>query len=185
MKIYLDLLPQQRKQEIKRKKLFRKILKGEILFLFPFIVLIVILLNIYYILTLQKNITVTAYSAQQSQDKYQQLGIYEEKFRQVNTLIKTMGKIQTGHLYWYRFFQQLNEVIPEGIYITDLSTKDYTIFLVGKAKTRDDLLNFKNSLEASACFKNINIPLSNLVVKNDVDFQIDISIVEDCLKKQE
>lgn len=184
MKIYLDLLPQQRKQEIKRKKLFRKILKGEAISLLPFIVLIVILLNIYYLLILQKNITVNAYSAQQSENKYQQLGIYEEKFKQVNVLIKTIGKIQAEHLHWQSFFQQLNDIMPAGIYLTDLSTKDYTVFLVGKAKTRDDLLNFKSSLEATACFKNVNIPLSNLVVKDDVDFQIDISINEDCLKKQ-
>ena len=184
MKIYLDLLPEQRKKEIKRKKLFRKILKGEALFLFPFVVLIFILCSIYYVLTLQKNITVTAFSAQQSQDKYQQLGTYEEEFKQVNALAQSMTKIQSGHLHWQNFFQQLGEAVPDGVYITDLSTKNYTVFLIGKARARDDLLNFKSSLEANSCFNNVNIPLSNLVVKDDVDFQIDISINEDCLKKQ-
>ena len=185
MKIYLDLLPEQRKQEIKRKKLFRKILRGEVLFLLPLLVFIFILLSTYYMLVLQKNLAATTYSTQQSQNKYQQLGIYEEKFKQVNILIQTIKKTQAGHLYWQNFFQQLSSVTPNSIYISDLSTKDYTVFLIGKAKTRDDLLDFKSNLEANPCFKDVNVPLSNLVVKNDVDFQIDISINKDCLKKQE
>jgi Tfp pilus assembly protein PilN len=183
MKIYLDLLPQQRKQEIKRRRLFRKILREEALFLLPFIVLIFILFSIYYILTIQKEITITAYSAQQSQEKYQQLETYEEKFKQTNVLMQAMKKIQLGHLHWQQFFQQLSEIVPDNIYISDLSTKDFTVFIIGKAKTRDDLLNLKNKLESAPCFKNINVPLSNLVVKNNVDFQIDISINENCLKK--
>jgi len=183
MKIYLDLLPQQRKQEIKRNRLFRKILREEALFLLPFIVLISILISICYILIFQRDIIAAAYLTQQSQNKYQQFGTYEEKFKQVNVLVQTMGKIQSGHLHWQKFFQRLSETVPDGIYISDLSTKNYTAFLIGKASARDDLLNFKNRLERMPCFQNINVPLSNLVVKEDVDFQIDISIAEDCLKK--
>ena len=43
MKIYLDLLPDYRKQEIKRKKTFHAILVEEMLFLAPIILLILIL----------------------------------------------------------------------------------------------------------------------------------------------
>jgi Tfp pilus assembly protein PilN len=185
MKIYLDLLPQQRKQEIKRKKLFLKILREEALFLLPIVVFVVILLNVYYLLTVQKDNTIAIYSAQQSQNKYQQLGTYEEKFKQVNLFVQTLKKIQAGHLHWQELFQQLSDTIPGGIYISDLSTKNYNVFLVGKAQSRDDLLDLKSKLEANPCFQNVNVPLSNLVVKNDVDFQIDLSIKEDCLKKQQ
>jgi Tfp pilus assembly protein PilN len=184
MKIYLDLLPQQIKQEIKRKKLFRNILSEEALFLLPFIALIFILFNVYYMLILQRDVASAAYSVQQSQNKYQQLGTYEEKFKQMNSLVQMMDKIQSGHLHWRKVFQQLSETMPDGIYVSDLSTKNYTIFIVGKARTRDDLLDLKTKLEATACFKNIDIPLSNLVVKDDVDFQIDLSVDENCLKQQ-
>jgi Tfp pilus assembly protein PilN len=131
---------------------------------------------------LQRNVAIAQYSVQQSQEKYQQLSIYEDKFKQVNSLDKTLRKIQTGHLHWFNLFQQLSSTVPEGIYISGLSTKDYSIFLVGKAKTRDNLLNFKSKLEENECFQNINVPISNLVVENNVDFQIDFVIKNECLK---
>lgn len=182
MKIYLDLLPDNRKKEIRRKKTFRSILKGEALFLLPVVLFILILLNIYYVIVLQRNSLVNENSLQQSQSKYQQLGIYQEEFKQVNSLSQALGKIQSGHLHWTNLFQNLSEATPDNIQISNLSTKNYTVFLVGKAKTRDDLLNFKNKLEESSCFQNINVPLSDLVVKDNVDFQIDLMINKDCLK---
>jgi len=184
MKIYLDLLPQQRKQEIKRKKTFRSILREEVLFLFPVIAFIIILLNVYYVLTLQRDSSATGHKTEQSQDKYQQLSTYEAKFKQTNILDQKLVKIKTGHLHWQQIFQKLSDATPDGIYVSELSTKDYKVFMVGKAKTREDLLGFKEKLESVECFSDINVPLSNLVVKNDIDFQIDLTITENCLKQQ-
>ena len=184
MKIYLDLLPDYRKQEIKRKKTLHSILRGEALFLLPIILLILILLNIYYVIVLQKNSSINENSLQQSQSKYQQLGTYQEKFNQVNDSDQLLRKIQSGHLHWANLFQKLSEIMPENIQISNLSTKNCAVFLVGKAKTRDDLVDFKSKLEGSACFQNINVPLSDLVVKDNVDFQIDLTISKDCLKEQ-
>jgi len=184
MKIYLDLLPDYRKKEIKRKKTFHAILGEEILFLAPVVLFILILLNVYYVLVLQKNSSINENSLQQSQGKYQQVGVYQEKFKQVNTFSQALSKIQAGHLHWINIFQKLSESTPDNIQISNLSTKNYTVFLVGKAKTRDDLINFKNKLGESGCFQNINVPLSNLVVKDNVDFQIDLTVSKDCLKEQ-
>lgn len=184
MKIYINLLPQQIKQEIKRKKMFRQILREEVLFLLPIIVFIFVLFNVYYVLTIQRDVFIQNYSLQQSQESYKNLSLYEEKFKQINGIDESLGKIQSQHLYWQNLFQQLSAVVPNGIYISDLSTKNYNVFLLGKAKNREDLINFKNQLETDTCFQNVNVPLSNLVVKNDIDFQIDFVITVDCLKKQ-
>lgn len=134
---------------------------------------------------LQAEVEANSHFSQQPKEKYEQLEIYEEKFKQTNSLTQTIKKIQAGHFYWQNFFQKLSEIIPDNVYITDLSTKNLDVFLVGKAKARDDLLGFKNKLESEECFESVNVPLSNLVVKEDVDFQIDISIKEACLKKQQ
>lgn len=184
MKIYLDLLPKQRKTELKRKKLFRNILREEFLFLLPVILFVIILSNIYYLLSIQRDSSIAAKSLAESQDKYQELNSYEEKFKQVNANAAKLLKIQVGHLYWAQVFNKLGNAVPEGVSISNFSTKDFNVFLVGKAKSRDVLLNFKSKLEADACFANINVPLSNLVVKDNIDFQLDFSINKDCLKKQ-
>lgn len=185
MRIYLDLLPTERKQEIKRKKLFRGILREEFLFIIPVIVFIFILLNIYYVLTLQKDSMMSVQTMSQSQEKYRQLSTYEEKFKEANFINQALIKIQSGHLYWQKLFRELSNTTPDGIYVSDLSTKDFSVFLVGKARTREDLLGFKEKLESAECFETVNVPLSNLVVKDNVDFQIDLKIKEDCLKNSE
>lgn len=184
MKIYLDLLPKQRKTKLKREKLFRRILHDEFLFLIPVALFIAILFNIYYLLTIERDISVAAKSQAESQDKYQEISSYEEKFKQVNDDSAKLLKIQAGHLHWAATFGKLSEVMPEGVSIVDFSTKDFKIFLTGKAKSRDALLSFKGKLDDDECFADVNVPLSNLVVRDNIDFQMDLSINQDCLKKQ-
>ncbi|KKQ46436.1 MAG: Fimbrial assembly family protein [Candidatus Moranbacteria bacterium GW2011_GWC2_37_8] len=183
MKIYLDLLPQEKKNELRRSKIFRRILHEEMLFLVPLVIFIALLLNIYYLLNFQYNSSVTLSSVNKSQDKYQELNNYEEKFKKVNASIDILSKIQSSHLHWLNVLDELGSVVPEGVYISDFSTKNYQIFLLGKARSRDNLLALKNNLDNSDCFKDVNVPLSNLVVKDNVDFQMDFVVIKDCLKK--
>jgi len=182
MKISLDLLPQNKKNEIRRGKIFREILRQEILFVFPLLVLVILLGNILYLLEIQKDIDKTAYALQQGQSQYQELNKYDTDFKQINEADILLIKIQSGHLKWTNVLSHLSNAIPDGLAIDSLANKNYNVFLVGKARTRDNLLKFKASLEEDSCFQNINVPLSNLVVKNDVDFQMDFSINQDCLK---
>lgn len=184
MKIYLDLLPKNKKAEIKRKKRFLMIIKEEFLFLFPLVVFIVILLNIWYLISLQRDMLMNAQTKSQSEDKYKELSTYEKKFKEVNDVSSAILKIKAGHFHWTKVFEKLSDLTPEGIMITDLSTKNYRIFLLGRAKNRDLLLEFKNKLESESCFESVNLPLSNLVVKEDVDFQVDFAIKKDCLKQE-
>jgi Tfp pilus assembly protein PilN len=184
MKIYLDLLPKHIKAEIKRKKLFRIVLRECILFITPLIVFIIILLNIYYLILIKKDMSIEAKSLAESQDKYQELSSYEDKFKNVNDNSKKLITIQSSHLYWAPIFDKLSLITPDGIFFTSFSTKEYKIFLVGKAKSRDMLLNFKSNLESDSCLSEVNVPLSNLVVRENIDFQLDFSVNKDCLNKK-
>lgn len=184
MKIYLDLLPQEKKSELRRKKIFRLILRDQFLFLLPVILFIIILFNINYLLNLQYETISKVGNINKSKDNYQELSKYEEAFKKGNETIDLLTKIQNNHLYWTNAFISLENAAIDGIQITDISNKNYQIFLLGKAKTRDILLNFRTELEKSNCFQNINVPLSNLVVKEDVDFQLDLEIKKECLRKQ-
>lgn len=99
MKIYLDLLPQEKKKELKRKKIFRRVLHEEMLFLLPVVVFISILFNIYYLLNIQHDSSLTAATQDKSQDKYQELNNYEERFKKVNDSMEVLAKIQKNHLH--------------------------------------------------------------------------------------
>jgi Tfp pilus assembly protein PilN len=185
MKIYIDLLPKKIKDELKRKKLFRTILHEQFLFIIPILAFIAILFNIYYLLDSEKKSIIRAKSVAESQDNYQELSSYEEKFQQVNAITENILKIQNKHFHWLTIFGKMSANIPDGVTITDFSNKDFKIFLVGRAINRDTLLGFKDKLESDNCFENINVPLSNLVVKDNIDFQMDLAIKKDCLIKQQ
>lgn len=184
MKISLDLLPQDKKNQIRRNKIFGRIIREEILFIVPIIVFVLILLNVYYILNYQFGSLSAAGIAGRGQDKYQELNKYEERFKQVNERVDLLSKIQNGHFHWLNVLERLAEITPDGVYLNSISSKNYQVFLLGKAKTREDLLKFKDNLEGADCFQNINVPLSNLVVKEDIDFQMDLQVNKECLRKQ-
>ena len=184
MKINLDLLPQHKKAEIKRAKLFREILRQQLAFLFPVVVLIIMFGNILYLLTISRDSDLISYKLQQNQEKYQELDKYEQAFKDINSASSFLLQLQGGHLRWSNVLSHLGKTVPDGIVVDSLFSKNYSVFLAGKAKTRDELLRFKGNLEKEPCFENINVPLSNLVVKDNLDFQIDFSVSQTCLKNQ-
>jgi len=182
MKIYLDLLPQERKNEFKRKKSFAAILHRELLFLFPILVFIVILVNVYLILGIQESNTKVTGSGQQSQGEYKQLHVYENEFKQTNDLTTFLSRAQAGHIYWSRLISNMSAIAGNGIYFTEFSTKDFQVFILGRAKSREDLIAFKDAVGNSGCADNVNVPLSNLVTPSDVDFQMDFTVTQACIK---
>lgn len=184
MKIYLDLLPQERKDELKRKKTYSSIIRREVLFLFPVAVFIVILVNIYLILKIQENNMKTTGTGQQSQGEYKQLHLYEDAFKKTNDLAIFLSRAGNQHIYWSRLIYKMSDLAGEGIYLSEFSTKDYKVLLLGKAKSRDDLMNFKDAIANSGCAENVNLPLSNLVTPSDVDFQLDFIVKDECIKNE-
>lgn len=182
MEISINLLPEEKKNKIKRKKKIVTIIKQEILFLSAVFFLVVILIDINFILKFQLNILEKNYSLEQSQDKYQKLKKYEDKFKQVNSKSMFLFNVGKDHLYWSRLFYELDKLIPDEVTINTLSNSGYKILLTGKSAKREDLLKFQENINSSQCFSDVNLPLSNLVTKENINFQIDFKIKENCLK---
>jgi len=184
MKINLDLLPQNKKNEIRKEKLFRAILRKDFLFLFPWLVLILLLAGVYYLLGIQRREELASYEFAKGQNQYQQLNKYDDDFKKINEAANLLLELQGGHLHWSYVLTCLSADVPAEIKIDSLATKNFNVYLIGKAKSRDGLLEFKSNLEKDDCFEGVNVPLSNLVVKEDVDFQMDFLVKETCLKEQ-
>lgn len=184
MKEYINLLPENRKEEIRDEKKFRSIIGGEFSFLFPILLLVGILFAIDLIITIQEESLGKSYISEQSQGSFQDLKKYEEKFQSINSKISTLSKFQDSHLEWSGALEKLTQTVPDEISITGMATKDFRVFLIGRAKTREKLLELQEAINASECFSGLNMPLSNLVSKEDVDFQMDFEIKKECLMTQ-
>lgn len=182
MEICINLLPEEKKNKIKRKRRMITIVKQGMLFLLVVLFLIIILFDINIILRFQLSSLEKNYSLEQSQSKYQELKKYEDMFKQINSKTVLLYNIENNHLYWSKFFYELDKVVPGGILINDISNTGYKVFLKGKSAKREDLIKLQENINASQCFSDVNVPLSNLVNKENTNFQIDFIIKEDCLK---
>jgi hypothetical protein len=185
MKTLLNLLPEEKKAAIQRRLHFRFLLWQVFLLFLLECFYLSVLLGIYFILSFQldnyQSLGTSANVSSYAQEKT--LTEYERKFRDTNDAVETVGKIERSHLHFTEVFLLLDELLPDGIRIGRLSTKDYTVMLSGTAAKRDDLLALDERLKGAACIADVNIPISNLFSQENVGFQIDFSVKTECLRK--
>lgn len=184
MEINLNLLPQSKKEEMIRMRHFRSAIGWEILFSLIIIVLAAFLFGIYLVLSLNYDMLAKFQNAESEKAQYKAINQYEDEFERINAKMALVTKVRNDQLYWSDFLLRLNNLIDPGIELDGIATKEYAVFLVGKASDRDSLIALKEKLEKDECFSEVNLPLSNLTVKENIDFQIDLKINDQCLKKK-
>lgn len=188
MKTLLNLLPEEKKEYIEKHLHFRFLLWQLFLLFVLEVFCLSIFISIYLILDFQhKSLqAIGESSAITPQTEVRKLNEYEKKFQETNSLVEVVGKMERSHLYFSRVFTLLDGLLPDGILIERLETREYTVSLSGKAAKREDLLLFDKKLkDATECIANVNIPVSNLFSQKDIDFQIDFSVVPECLRSAE
>jgi hypothetical protein len=184
MKTLLNLLPEENKKSIRRKIHFRFFLWQLFLLFMLEVFYAGMLFGTYMVLDFQlHNLQVMGQMRNKNQGDQATLNAYQKKFREMNTTVEEVGKIEENHFSFTKVFLMLDTLLPEGITIDHLTTKNYTVLLSGKAAKRDDLLEFDARLNKSACVENVNVPISNLFSQQDIDFQVDFAITKECLKK--
>jgi Tfp pilus assembly protein PilN len=184
MKINLNLIPEYKREEVKRNKRLRLAIKGGILLLFLFLFLFGGLSSFDYISGINLKMVSGAAQSESKKESFEKVKQMEGEFGKINDFISQTEKIQREQLYWSQILLKLNPLVPGEILISDLVTKDYKILMAGTAKSRDALLQFKDNLEKEECFSAVALPLSDLVTKDDIDFQIEFNVNKSCLKKQ-
>jgi len=182
--IKLNLIPPYRKEELEADRRHKVFVWQAVAVLMVALVFGAILGSFNYILGLE-----TKYAMQTSVPKDQlesskELEKYDEEFKEANSEITALEEVQRENIYWSDLFLELNKIVPEGIALQSVSTKKMQIFISGTAGTRDDLVALKEKLENSSCFENINFPLSNFAAKENIEFQSDFSIKDNCIKKK-
>ncbi len=186
MKTLLNLLPEEKK-ELVQNRLRSRFLLWQLFLLFLLeIFYLTILISIFLILDfqLQSLEKIAEDTARSSQGEEKQLDSYEKKFLEVNETVDLIGSVDRSHLYFSQIFVLLDTLLPSGVTINNLSTKDYMVSLSGRAEKREDLLLLEEKLKgAEDCIGNVNIPLSNLFSQEKIDFQMDFTVTPECLRK--
>ncbi len=186
MKTLLNLLPEEKKDAIQKRLRYRFLLWQLFLLFLLDVFYLTILISVYVILDFQVKSfqEIKSSSASAAYTEESRLTEYQKKFKETNTAVAVAEKINTTHLYFSRIFTLVDTLLPDGITIDRLETKEFVVSLSGKAAKREDLLLLDKKLkEADHCITDIDIPVSNLFSQENIDFQVHFSIVPDCLKK--
>lgn len=184
MEIKLNLIPQYKKDEIAQSTRLMMILRWEIEIFFIIIIFFVLLLSLKYILILNLDTQISESGSKQSKERYEKVVSLDDNLKTVNTLVTLDESIQNDQFYWSKLFEKLSEIIPDGISVIKLASKNNMILIAGMADTRDILVDMRERLSREQCFSNVNLPLSNLVSKDNVAFQIEFDIKDECIKNK-
>lgn len=182
--VKVNLIPPWRKKEIAKIRQLKLVFRIELAIFLVMLIFLAILFSFSYVLKLDLKAIFVNPSLAQNRQQYDKIVKYNEDFGRLNLQIEEITNMKNDQLYWSKLFSSLSEKAAPGIEITSLSTKDYDILLGGRADIRDNLIVYKEKLEQEECFLEVNLPLSDLVLPKDVDFQISFKIKEDCLNKK-
>jgi Tfp pilus assembly protein PilN len=175
--ITLNLIPPTAKRNLKLTQVY-KIIKDLIIFIL-FLTIFVAIILLLIKMALQNNFNKVVTESTLT-TKY--ANIFNKDVKKFNEYLSAVDKIQQDYIPWSKFLVNLTKLIPENINIKNLDIDSNKISITGWAKSRDELLLFKNNLENSELFNGVNIPLENLLQKDNVDFNIKASIKLDKLK---
>lgn len=101
-----------------------------------------------------------------------EIDIYNEKLKVVND-------IQKKFVSWSYIILELNKSIPEGVTIKSMTLDKIseTFALQGIADQREYFMLMEKNLKKNPLFREINSPLTNILVKTDVEFQLSGKII--------
>ena len=182
--IILNLIPEEKKAEIEKNRRLKIIIRAEIIFTIILLVFYGVLFSFKYILNLNLAASADLIEKTEKAEQYLKIKDYESQFGEINKKISEIASLKKDQMYWSEIFIKLNNLVFSGISVNSLSTSDYSLSIDGIADTRADLILFKEKLQSEECFSDIQLPLSDLVDKNNIKFKISLNIKEECLKKQ-
>ena len=110
-----------------------------------------------------------------TQSRHQQTN---REVKEINQTIIQLEKIQAGYKSFLPLFPSLFTNLPNYIYLDGLNVnlEKGSLTLSGFAKKRDQLLNYKKTLEGLTWVKKIDWPLSQITKKDDLPFTLELEI---------
>lgn len=185
MKILLNVLPEEKKEALIRKFRSRFFLWQTTLLLILELYYLLVLGGIFMILHYQaKTADEALNSFNQYNEEAKKLVSYQDEFKTINATAEILTRYQNSHFHWTSLFSMLEDLVPKGVVIIELLTKDYMVSISGQAETRDQFLEFEAALKGAECVSDVRVPISNLFSQKEIDFQIDFKMKRECLTNE-
>ncbi|PIZ55820.1 hypothetical protein COY23_04110 [bacterium (Candidatus Torokbacteria) CG_4_10_14_0_2_um_filter_35_8] len=177
----LNLLPPEQKKELEFEKTYNFGISIVVIIFFLTGVVLAATFGIQLILETNNQVLneeqIKSTKERVETEEYKTLTDNIENANKKIDFISELGKNQRST---YKLISEINRLLPSYISVTSITFdwKERTVSMSGKAKTREQFLLFKESLENSQKLKDIKSPLSNLEKEKDLTFQIEATIKE-------
>jgi len=167
--LHLNLISEELREDIKLRHIY-KMLKRVIFFLMVITIFVAIIFLISKIIlqnSFNKIVEQTTLITKSSQGR-------NTKIREINAKIDYINEMQGNYIEWSYLIEYLARNINNDITFNSIkiNKEEGKIDLKGVARSRDNLLLLKKELDNSDMFANIDFPLSNILEKNDINFEI-------------
>lgn len=148
--------------------------KGIMLSLVIVLIIIVGFLQLTQILLKDKLESITLATQVLEQAEEEKTVDLKQIVKDFNVLLRNIDGIQKEYLPWSDTLALTASLVPTGIELSSFSIqKESAVFkLTGHALSRDDLIILQKNLEESDLFSEIQSPLSNLLLKENINFEL-------------
>lgn len=174
----INLLSPEEKTELsmERKRKIAAILGSLFLIFLIFLVILLFSVKIYILSQIQSQ--KTTFDLENKLINSLQVKEFEENITNINNKISQLNDFYKNQVNLSQVLDKISNIAPVGIYLTDFSyqKEKSQITILGQAKTRDNLLEFKKSLESQSEIKNLYSPISNLTKPTNIDFYFTFNI---------
>jgi Tfp pilus assembly protein PilN len=185
MKIRLNLLPKSRENKIKNKKILKFVILQEVMIIIITVLFFGVVKGIDTIANFQLDGVNQQISSNGTKGDYIEIKKYEDDLKEVKTKVDFINKIQKLNVNWVPALNKLAQLLPQEVTLNSLNGNGYSLTLKGIAKNRDILIKMKEDIQKDQCFKNVDIPLNNIVLREDIDFELTLNIDRKCLNNYE
>ncbi|OGY44676.1 MAG: hypothetical protein A3B89_04305 [Candidatus Buchananbacteria bacterium RIFCSPHIGHO2_02_FULL_40_13] len=177
--IIINLLSPGQKKDLKIKRIYTAIKELVMLVLLFTLIIAILLLISKYVLDnqLAKLIEKNALTIQENQAIINEIS-------SLNFKIEIVSRLQKDFKKWSDFLMAFSNITPPNISynLIKIQYENASIELRGVAKNRDDLIKLKDNLNNFNLLLNVNLPLKNLLAKENNEFIITANLALDKIR---
>jgi len=171
--ITLNLIPEQQKTRLKNARLYATCKEAAtLLFLFAAIISILLWISRYYLERDLADLVIANAGSIESNEAANQ------RIIAINQKIRLTDGLGGNFIPARRIIEAAAKAVPENIALDtiDFYRQQAMLEITGTAKTRNGLLQFKNILSAEPWIKSVDLPMINLIDKENNRFTIKLEI---------
>ncbi|MFH1171571.1 MAG: PilN domain-containing protein [bacterium] len=176
---FLNLLSPDRKRQLQQLLVYRALQRSSLFLLFFLFIVTIILWGSTYTLEREREQQHARTRETEIQLSGKNGSSLDQQILDFNTFLTTVRGLQVGYTRWTPILSELLSQLPAGIVLAqlELQSDTKTLLLRGTAAQRDDLLQLEDALSRSRTFQNPTAPISNLLQKEGIDFEIHATLL--------